>query len=96
MKGQLVKNGKGINITISDTGIGMDDEQLGRLGEPYFSTKGVKGTGLGMVAVYRIVKSMNSSIRVKSKLQEGTTFTIYLPGHPDHPSHSNNRNPLRE
>ena len=73
---------KGINITISDTGIGMTDEQLGRLGEPYFSTKGIKGTGLGMVAVYRIVKSMHGSIRVKSKLQEGTTFTIYLPGHP--------------
>lgn len=73
---------KGINITISDTGIGMTDEQLGRLGEPYFSTKGIKGTGLGMVAVYRIVKSMHGSIRVKSKPQEGTTFTIYLPGHP--------------
>ena len=85
VKAQLAKNGKGVNITISDTGIGMDDEQLGRLGEPYFSTKGVKGTGLGMVAVYRIVKSMHGSIRVKSKPLEGTTFTIYLPGHPEHP-----------
>ncbi len=77
------QNKKGINITITDTGIGMTDEQLGRLGEPYFSTKGMKGTGLGMVAVYRIVKSMHGSIRVKSKPQEGTTFTIYLPGAPD-------------
>ena len=80
LKAQQIK--KGINITISDTGVGMTDEQIGRLGEPYFSTKGVKGAGLGMVAVYRIVKSMHGSIRVKSKLQEGTTFTIYLPGHP--------------
>lgn len=80
LKAEPIK--KGINITISDTGIGMSDEQISRLGEPYFSTKGVKGTGLGMVAVYRIVKSMHGSIRVKSKPKEGTTFTIYLPGHP--------------
>ncbi len=72
---------KGVDIHIIDTGIGMSDEQLRRLGEPYYSTKGVEGTGLGMMAVYRIIDSMKGSIRVKSKLGEGTAFTIYLPGH---------------
>ena len=73
------KNGVEINIT--DTGIGMTSEQLKHLGEPYFSTKGVEGTGLGMMAVYRIIDSMKGTIRVKSKPGEGTTFTFYLPGH---------------
>ena len=72
---------KGIDIHIIDTGIGMTNEQIKRLGEPYYSTKGVEGTGLGMMAVYRIIDSMKGSIRVKSKPGEGTAFTIYFPGH---------------
>ncbi|WP_139892255.1 HAMP domain-containing sensor histidine kinase [Bacillus sp. D386] len=71
---------KGVDIHIIDTGIGMTNEQLKRLGEPYYSTKGVEGTGLGMMAVYRIIDSMKGSIRVKSKPGEGTAFTIYFPG----------------
>ncbi len=76
-----VKRKKGVEIIIVDTGIGMTAEQLKRLGEPYFSTKGVNGTGLGMMAVYRIIGSMKGSIHVKSNPGEGTTFTIYLPGY---------------
>ena len=76
-----LKKKKGIDIIITDTGIGMTHEQLKRLGEPYYSTKGVEGTGLGMMAVYRIIDSMKGSLRVQSKPGEGTTFTIHLPGH---------------
>ena len=76
-----VKKKKEVEIIITDTGIGMTNEQLKRLGEPYYSTKGAEGTGLGMMAVYRIIDSMKGSLRVKSKPGEGTTFTIYLPGH---------------
>ena len=76
-----VNRKNGVEINITDTGIGMTSEQLKHLGEPYFSTKGVEGTGLGMMAVYRIIDSMKGTIRVKSKPGEGTTFTFYLPGH---------------
>ena len=76
-----IEKKKGVEIVVSDTGIGMTGEQLKRLGEPYYSTKGVEGTGLGMMAVYRIIESMKGSLRVKSKPGEGTTFTIYFPGH---------------
>jgi two-component system sporulation sensor kinase B len=81
LKITAVNKKKGIDIHITDTGIGMTTEQLKHLGEPYYSTKGVDGTGLGIMAVYRIIESMKGSIRVKSKPGEGTTFTIYLPGH---------------
>ena len=76
-----VNRKNGVEINITDTGIGMTSEQLKHLGEPYFSTKGVEGTGLGIMAVYRIIDSMKGTIRVKSKPGEGTTFTFYLPGH---------------
>ncbi|MED5074895.1 ATP-binding protein [Anoxybacillus geothermalis] len=71
-------NGR-VLIRIADTGIGMTKEQLDRLGEPYFTTKGVKGTGLGMMVVYRIVESMNGTIRIESEIHKGTTVSIYLP-----------------
>ncbi|QOR68665.1 two-component sensor histidine kinase [Cytobacillus suaedae] len=66
-------------LTISDTGIGMTNEQLKRLGEPYFTTKGYKGTGLGMMVVYSLIKAMNGSIDVTSELGKGTKFTINFP-----------------
>ncbi|WP_047757933.1 ATP-binding protein, partial [Geobacillus sp. ZGt-1] len=59
--------------------VGMTKEQLERLGEPYFTTKGVKGTGLGMMVVYRIIESMNGTIRIESEIHKGTTVSIYLP-----------------
>jgi two-component system sporulation sensor kinase B len=71
--------GNKVNIRITDTGIGMTEEQMGRLGEPYFSTRGKKGTGLGMMVVYSIVASMNGSIDVKSQPGKGTTFTLSFP-----------------
>ncbi|EKN68881.1 ATP-binding protein [Schinkia azotoformans] len=70
---------KTVVIRIRDTGIGMDANQLSRLGEPYFSTKEIKGTGLGMMVVYRIIESMNGFIEVESEVGKGTCFTITLP-----------------
>ncbi len=66
-------------IRISDTGVGMTKEQIERLGEPYFTTKGTKGTGLGMMVVYRIIESMNGSIHISSELNKGTQVSIYIP-----------------
>jgi two-component system, sporulation sensor kinase B len=66
-------------LSIIDTGIGMTTEQLKRLGEPYFTTKGYKGTGLGMMVVYSLIKAMNGNIDVTSELGKGTRFTLTFP-----------------
>ncbi|RXT02286.1 ATP-binding protein [Ammoniphilus sp. CFH 90114] len=66
-------------IVISDTGKGMTQEQLSRIGEPYFTTKGREGTGLGMMAAMRIIDMMNGKLTVTSKVEEGTNFYIALP-----------------
>ena len=67
-----------VNITISDQGVGMSQEQINRLGQPYFTTK-EKGTGLGMMVSYSIVKGMNGTIHVSSELGKGTCFRLTLP-----------------
>jgi len=66
-------------IMIKDTGVGMDDEQIERLGKPYFTTKGQKGTGLGMMVAFRVIEELEGKISVKSEKGRGTAFTIYLP-----------------
>jgi two-component system, sporulation sensor kinase B len=66
-------------LRISDTGKGMTSGQLTRLGEPYFSTKEGKGTGLGMMVVFRIIEGMGGKIKAESILNKGTCFTIMLP-----------------
>ncbi len=71
-----------VEITIGDTGIGMTEDQVRRLGEPYFSTKGEKGTGLGMMVVYNIVESVKGKISVKSQKGKGTTFILTFPKSP--------------
>ena len=70
-------------IKIKDTGIGMTEEQVTRLGEPYFSLKGKNGTGLGMMTVFQLVHVMNGKIKVTSKLNEGTTTTLSFPVAPN-------------
>ncbi|WP_078427147.1 ATP-binding protein [Alkalihalobacterium alkalinitrilicum] len=65
-------------ITIKDIGVGMTDEQLSRLGTPYYTTKN-KGTGLGTMVVFSIIKVMQGEIKVKSKVGKGTSFMIHLP-----------------
>lgn len=73
-------NGK-VNIHITDTGIGMKPEHVARLGEPYFSLKGQKGTGLGLMVVYKIVESMSGTVKVVSELNTGTSVTLSFPIH---------------
>lgn len=67
---------KYLEIYIQDTGLGMTEDQLNRLGEPYYSTKGVKGTGLGVMVVFSIVRAMKGTINVQSEVGVGTTFLI--------------------
>ncbi len=67
-------------IKITDTGGGIEPDNLNRIFEPFFTTKAVgSGTGLGLSLAYGIIKKHHGSISVKSALGKGTQFTIYLP-----------------
>lgn len=66
-------------LTVSDTGVGMDEETQRRCFEPFFSTKGNHGTGLGLAAVYGIIQRHGGKIAVVSAPGQGATFLIYLP-----------------
>jgi two-component system cell cycle sensor histidine kinase/response regulator CckA len=70
--------GKYIKITIGDEGMGIPEEYLEKIFDPYFSTK-LKGHGLGMTTVYSIIRKHEGNIKVESILGKGTTFYIYLP-----------------
>ncbi len=67
-----------VKIEISDQGVGMSQEQIKRLGQPYFSNKET-GTGLGLMVSYSIVKGMNGTIEVSSEVGKGTCFRLNLP-----------------
>ncbi|MGG3450241.1 sensor histidine kinase [Domibacillus aminovorans] len=75
---ELRRVGDNAMITVTDTGIGMDEEQLERMGSPFFTTKDI-GTGLGTMVVYSIVKTMRGEITVKSEIGKGTSFSVLLP-----------------
>ena len=69
-----------VSIAVSDTGVGMPDDVVDKVFEPFFSTKSEdKGTGLGLSTVYSIVKSHDGFIDIQSEKGVGTTFRVYLP-----------------
>ena len=68
-----------VEIKISDNGSGISKEDLVRIFEPFYSTKGQKGTGLGLAVIWGIIDNHDGTINVESELGTGTTFTILLP-----------------
>ncbi len=75
-----VEPGKYIKISISDTGVGMDEATQQRIFDPFFTTKEMgRGAGLGLASAYGIIKNHGGFIDVFSQKGQGTTFTIYLP-----------------
>ncbi len=80
--GVLLEKGQYVRIFISDSGIGISEEDISRIFDPYFSRKQrgpQKGMGLGLTLAYAIIHSHHGKIAVESQKGKGTTFHIYLP-----------------
>jgi PAS domain S-box-containing protein len=75
---QSLEPGIYIRITVQDEGVGIPEENLGKIFYPYYTTK-EKGSGLGLATAYSIIKKHGGSITVKSEIGKGSEFSVYLP-----------------
>jgi CheY-like chemotaxis protein len=72
--------GEYVELTVRDTGVGMDEETLRRAIDPFFTTKPVgKGTGLGLAQVYGSARQAGGTVRIESKPGRGTTVRVFFP-----------------
>jgi len=76
VRGQLVC------LSVEDTGVGMNAETLEHLFEPFYTTKGDRGTGLGLATAHSMIERNGGFIRVASQLGQGSTFRVYFPAQP--------------
>jgi CheY-like chemotaxis protein len=80
IRGHAGADGSFVAVSLQDTGSGILPEQIGRIFEPFFTTKAVgKGTGLGLSQVFGFAKQSGGDVNVETALDQGTTFTLYLP-----------------
>jgi len=75
----MVRKNEGVEVAVKDNGIGIAPDQLPHIFKPFYSTKGVRATGLGLSIVERIIKAHKGTIAVESQLGKGTTITFWLP-----------------
>ena len=69
-----------MNVSISDTGVGIPSDHINQLFEPFFTTKQIgHGTGLGLAIVYSVVRQHGGAVVVTSTVGVGTTFTLSFP-----------------
>lgn len=66
-------------LTVSDNGMGIPEENIEKIFQPFFTTKGKHGTGLGMMIVANIVNNLGGTIGVKTAPGEGTSFRMVFP-----------------
>jgi two-component system NtrC family sensor kinase len=76
---KLDREKNAVKVSVSDTGTGIPPEFLPHVFDPFFSTKGTGGTGLGLSVSYGIIKNHGGNIKVDSRVGSGTTFTVELP-----------------
>lgn len=75
------KNNSGIIVEVTDTGIGIPQENITKVFDPFFTTKPVgEGTGLGLWLTYEIIRNYNGIIFVESQVEQGSKFTMQFPG----------------
>jgi len=75
-------NMENLELIIEDNGHGIPAENLPHLFEPFFSTKGTRGTGLGLAVTWGIIESHGGTIEVQSEPEQGTRFTVSIPKMP--------------
>ena len=71
--------GEYVRVSIQDTGIGMTRATMDRVFEPFFTTRGTEGVGLGLSVVHRLVKDHDGAITIESEVGKGATFRVYFP-----------------
>lgn len=85
------RNRHGVRVTVADNGCGIATENLARIFEPFFSTKGSAGSGMGLSLVRDVVRRHDGTLHVRSSTQpghSGTVFTVFLPAQAGEPSQS--------
>ena len=76
---QTGTTGDSVTLAVTDTGMGMTPDVQAQIFQPFFTTKGPEGTGLGLATVHRIVQLAGGRILVESSPGRGTAFTVHLP-----------------